>query len=182
MTKQQYKLEKIVLVTLFIIALSFIIKSLVSELYIGYILLSSNGLNEVIIRITELPLLNDLYIVNLVKSFSDVNISIFKFVEAIEFNHVVGPILFLLIYDINRVIFKSRSLKLGIISFYILIFFKYVILLAIALFVSPFLINPRLLFSIIGFILIILEFILVISLALISYGVVRISMRKEAVC
>lgn len=182
MIKQQYKIEKILLVSLFSIALYFIVKSLVSELYIGYILLTSSGLNEIVIRITNIPILNDLYIVSLVKSFSDVNISLFKFIEALEFNHVVGPMLLLLVYDINRVIFKSKSLKIGVITYYVLLVSKYIILLSIALFVSPFLINPKLLFSIIGFLLIILEFILMISLALIFYSVVKISMRKEALC
>lgn len=182
MIDKQTKINKITIFTLFSIALMFIIKTLSYELVISYLLLTSETISDLVKNFVYTSNFDSIYIVSLVKSFSDVSINLSKFIQPLHFFHVIAPCFLILVYNLNRVFYFSKSLKRGIILYFVSIILKYLTLFSIALFVSPIVSNPGLLLSLIGYLLIINEAFTFISVLAMLYGMVDIIKKKEHLC
>lgn len=182
MTKLQKNKKIIVLGLMVFIALFALGSSLAKEGYLGYILIRSETLNEVLFFINNITSLSEIYLVNLVKSMSDVNINVIKFLQALELNHVIAPVLLLLIFDFNRVYYRNIQIKVGIIIYTLSILFKYLIVLIITFIVTPSVMNPTILFEAVGFTLLLQQLFIFVSMILLFYGTYKIIRKEGSSC
>lgn len=180
MTKQRNKKVFFVFCTMVVIALFMLSLNLVKEGYLGYLLIRSTTLNEILFFINNVPSLSDVYLVSVVKSMSDVNITLIKFIQALEFKHVMAPVLLLLVFDMNRVYYKNNFIKFGIIFYVSAILVKYIIVLVVGVFVTPSVMNPTILFEAVGFTLIIQQIGTLVTIVSIFAGTLLLTRNEES--
>lgn len=174
--------QKFLLLAFSFVAIFFLCTHVVNEGYLGYILIRSESLDEILYFVHNIKTLDKVHLVSLVKSMSDTSISFLKFIQALEINHVIVPTLFLIVYDINRVYFQNTQIKVAIIMSAINLILKYLVVIIIALILTPSVMNPVIIFKAVGFMLIVHQVITVVCIITMFSGLLIVSKTKEAVC
>ncbi len=164
----------ILLIAVFSFGSTFVLRNAINELFLAKLLNDVDSIGLLVYVVNEFSVLKDIYLVRLVMSFTDLNLNLLNVFDVMSFGTIIGPISYLLVYELNKYYFKNKIIKVGVISFFSTIVLKYIAILLATVMLSKSISFIMALLLVVSIILILSNIAIIVSVILIFVGLIKI--------